>query len=188
MNYVANNTSQPRTCGECTACCIATAVEPLGKPCGERCSYLGQRGCSVYFDRHKDPKFRDCISFNCLWILGWAEEQDRPDKLGGVVFSAQPDPDCPDRARIQIMERTPGSSQSPRVQYIIDQVLQQGVTVMITNREYGVAINQDRDSWKYIIDPNDPLHMRPHPNVAPVQLTIRGKPIGGIPETQSIST
>lgn len=169
------SSAQPRICGECTACCIATAVEPLGKPCGERCSYLGERGCSVYADRPKEPKFRDCIRFDCLWIQGWAEEQDRPDRLGGVVFSGQPDPDLPGRVRIQIMESTPGLADSPRVQYIIQQILAQGYNVMITNRDHGIALRPDGTSWKYMIDVNDPLHLRPDPRIAPVRLTIRGE-------------
>jgi hypothetical protein len=76
-----------RTCGTCTACCFTHAVIAIGKPGSEWCTHceIGG-GCRIYLDRPEQ-----CREFSCLWLQGWADEQDRPDRLkivlGGIAVN-----------------------------------------------------------------------------------------------------
>jgi hypothetical protein len=130
----------------------------------------------VYHQR-TDPKFADCHAFQCLWILGNYTGDDRPDRLG-VIFYAKPDPDAPPsspRDRIFVAEQTPGAANHPRVQQIIRLHLARGQTVAITNKNAILALQPSGHAWHFPIDPTDPLHARPDPNVKPIPLTIKGK-------------
>jgi hypothetical protein len=76
-----------RTCDTCTACCFTHAVTAIGKPGSEWCPHckIGS-GCRIYPDRPEQ-----CHDFSCLWLQGWANEQDRPDRLkvvlGGIAVN-----------------------------------------------------------------------------------------------------
>jgi hypothetical protein len=72
-----------RSCGSCTLCCKTYAILELKKPAGCWCpNAVKGGGCSIYVSRP-----RECAKFYCTWILGWFDENDRPDKIG-VVFDA----------------------------------------------------------------------------------------------------
>jgi uncharacterized cysteine cluster protein YcgN (CxxCxxCC family) len=58
-----------RTCDSCTKCCQGHLWDEAhghtfqsGKPC----FFVGEKGCSIYADRPKDP----CVSFKCEWLAG----------------------------------------------------------------------------------------------------------------------
>ena len=74
-----------RECGDCSACCVAPSINRLNKPAHTPCSRLvggelsGGR-CSRYRDR---PNV--CKGFQCGWLVGLGEEQDRPDKSGFIM-------------------------------------------------------------------------------------------------------
>jgi hypothetical protein len=76
-----------RACDACTACCFTHAVIAIGKPGSEWCPHceIG-KGCRIYSDRPEQ-----CREFSCLWLQGWADEQDRPDRLkivlGGIAVN-----------------------------------------------------------------------------------------------------
>jgi hypothetical protein len=73
-----------RECGGCTACCHAVGIEELRKPYFVNCENQCESGCAV----HAKPEQPDsCKRYQCLWLMGEFEPQDRPDKLG-VVFHA----------------------------------------------------------------------------------------------------
>jgi len=74
----------PRTCGECTACCVVLDIDDpeLQKPKNEPCSKLrkdGCGGCSIYATR---PKV--CKGFECVWLAfpDAMPEELRPDRCG----------------------------------------------------------------------------------------------------------
>lgn len=66
-----------RTCGGCTACCKTHAVHELPKKAGVWCTHCDiGKGCKIYEGRP-----RGCADFQCGWLLGMWNEEDRPDKL-----------------------------------------------------------------------------------------------------------
>jgi hypothetical protein len=74
-----------RTCGECSACCVAFDVGALEKPAGVPCPHLrAEGGCGIY-PRRPDS----CRAFACAWLTNvtWPDEE-RPDRLGVVVAPA----------------------------------------------------------------------------------------------------
>lgn len=71
-----------RVCGECTACCSVLEIPNLAKPAGVSCHNLGDQGCRIYDQRPESP----CQTFRCAWLQGFLDEDDRPDKSGGIVW------------------------------------------------------------------------------------------------------
>lgn len=90
-----------RSCGECSLCCTILRVEELAKPAGVDCLHQrsvgpdgrhpagGTRatgaaspvgGCGIYATR---PPI--CRGYRCLWLQGGLKDDERPDRLGGVV-------------------------------------------------------------------------------------------------------
>ena len=70
-----------RTCDTCTACCFTHAVTAIAKPGSEWCPHceIGS-SCRIYAARPEQ-----CREFSCLWLQGWASENDRPDRLKVVL-------------------------------------------------------------------------------------------------------
>lgn len=165
-----------RECGACTVCCYAPAIEPLNKPTGVRCQYLTIHGCGVYHERPNDPKFKDCITFRCLWLNGIGEASDRPDQIGAALME-MPDPDAPGTNRVHVLETVPGSAKHPRVRALIDRFLAAGQTVAIVNAETVVAIKPNGSAWRFKVDPKDPLRTHVDPKTVPVRIMVRGQPI-----------
>lgn len=72
-----------RECGACTECCgpaLEITEAPAAHPRGEPCPRKTEAGCSAYEER---PPV--CRTFRCLWLMGWGEEDWRPDRLGVMV-------------------------------------------------------------------------------------------------------
>ena len=70
-----------RSCGPCSACCTVLRVDELGKPAGVDCTH--QRvggGCRIHETR---PPI--CRGYHCLWLQGGLEDDERPDRTGGIV-------------------------------------------------------------------------------------------------------
>jgi hypothetical protein len=97
-----------RSCGSCTLCCKLPEIDwrtdppvglpPLKKPQNEWCRHADPaRGCTIYADRPLS-----CAAFQCLWLMGLAPEEQRPDRIGGFFDVQGPyllllrDPDRPD--------------------------------------------------------------------------------------------
>jgi hypothetical protein len=93
-----------RTCGECTACCVALGVPEIDKAAGDSCPHLSQR-CSIY-----DRRPYSCQAYRCLWLQGLFHNQDRPDLLGLVIDTSERDgPLGPAGGVIVIREVTPNA-------------------------------------------------------------------------------
>lgn len=73
-----------RKCGDCRACCFTFANHELEKPEYKWCQHACEGGCAIY---GKHPM--ECRGFFCTWLQGFANEEDRPDKVG-VVFDIEP--------------------------------------------------------------------------------------------------
>ena len=76
-----------RVCGACTACCKTHPIVEIDKPAGSWCSQCDVgHGCRIYAERPTS-----CREFQCQWLKGSWEENDRPDKTKVVIdFSIYP--------------------------------------------------------------------------------------------------
>ncbi|HRI10323.1 MAG TPA: hypothetical protein PKW35_21035 [Nannocystaceae bacterium] len=116
---------QARPCGECTACCTVMAVTELQKPRGQACAHICAGGCAIYSERPDS-----CRRFDCLWRLGFARDDDRPDRLG-VIFDVTPrDRDCQIQA-IMAFEARPGAFTDPKVRYQLDRHAKKAVVLLM---------------------------------------------------------
>jgi hypothetical protein len=85
VNDIKTYDPAARTCGECTACCVAFDVGALDKPAGVACRHLRvEGGCGVYSAR---PEV--CRAFACAWLSDatWKDDE-RPDELGVLIAPA----------------------------------------------------------------------------------------------------
>mgnify|MGYP001586198669 CR=1 FL=1 len=77
---------QPRSCGDCSACCTAMRIDAISKPRDVPCAHLAARGCGIYATRPDE-----CRTFRCAWLMA-TETRDvwtgasRPDRLGAVAW------------------------------------------------------------------------------------------------------
>ena len=70
-----------RRCGTCSLCCTILRVDELAKPAGRDCNHQrGPGGCAIHATR---PPI--CRAYRCLWLQGGLEDDERPDRTGGVV-------------------------------------------------------------------------------------------------------
>jgi|SRR6056300_780454 len=78
-----------RNCGECNVCCVVpemtVADHGFSKKSFVRCPKLSgiisDKQCTIYKDRPTK-----CSQFTCLWIKGFGNENDRPDKNNLLLF------------------------------------------------------------------------------------------------------
>jgi len=70
-----------RSCGTCTACCDAVAVQEIDKPVYTPCQHMCGTGCVIYQNRPQQ-----CREYMCAWKTLWTpnDEQWRPDNLGAI--------------------------------------------------------------------------------------------------------
>lgn len=75
-----------RTCGKCTMCCWALGIDApeqeLKNEPFEKCKHQCATGCVIYETRPSP-----CATYRCMWLLGWADNKDRPDRGGLLVES-----------------------------------------------------------------------------------------------------
>jgi len=70
-----------RSCGTCSLCCTILRVDELAKPAGRDCVHQrGVQGCAIHATR---PPI--CRAYRCLWLQGGLEDDERPDRTGGIV-------------------------------------------------------------------------------------------------------
>ena len=89
------NMDASRTCGECIVCCVYPRITELNKPRLTHCKNLNLlepiqkdqvqysssiNNCKVYGNRPLT-----CSGYSCFWLLGYGDEDDRPDKSGILV-------------------------------------------------------------------------------------------------------
>ena len=110
MSNGYKNLRAGRECGACRVCCKLPDIPELGKPrdtwCRHAAKSKGGPGCSRYESR---PEV--CRSFECGWLSGLGEDQDRPDKAG-VLWQPLELPDG--RQGLGVVEARPGALNEPR--------------------------------------------------------------------------
>jgi Fe-S-cluster containining protein len=105
----------PRACGECTACCTVYYIDGLWpeSPRWEACQHARpgapEGGCGIYARRPAS-----CKVYRCMWLDGWGEEADRPDRLGLVLDFDPPRPRIDSPEAVTAIEAAPGRAQEPR--------------------------------------------------------------------------
>lgn len=125
--------AEGRSCGPCTACCVAPEIPDLGKAERKPCEHLRADpscgGCSIYEDR---PPV--CRSFRCLWLEGGLEgdERRRPDNLGLLFHWTVT------RFGMHLMawETRPGAAAEPAAAWVLRQ-LQEKVLVCVLLHDRG---------------------------------------------------
>ncbi len=100
-----------RTCGDCRVCCRLPDIPELNKPVNTWCRHTDLErpggGCTIYNERP-----RTCKEYECAWLSGLGEAQDRPDKLG-VMYQPV---DMPDGSQgLAAVEAFDGAFDRPRV-------------------------------------------------------------------------
>jgi len=83
-----------RTCGDCIVCCVYPGIKELDKGAMVHCPHVKLPGpikenqayytgacvgsnCAVH---DSDAKPECCSGYKCLWLMGFGDEGDRPDK------------------------------------------------------------------------------------------------------------
>jgi hypothetical protein len=82
--------AKTRSCGDCVACCVYLRIPIINKKALTPCHFLKQMagehtcstdgGCSTYEFR---PEV--CKKYECSWLQGYGDEEDRPDKSGLLI-------------------------------------------------------------------------------------------------------
>ena len=63
-------------------CCKLLDIDAVETKAGEWCQHCDiGNGCAIYKDRPAD-----CRQFKCLWLEGYGDESERPDKSKVVAF------------------------------------------------------------------------------------------------------
>jgi hypothetical protein len=72
-----------RKCGECEACCEFAEIKEgdFYKPAFQKCEHQCN-GCAI-FGKLQRPGI--CNSYQCSWLRGFGNEDERPDKNGIIV-------------------------------------------------------------------------------------------------------
>ena len=119
-----------RKCGTCRLCCKLLAVGKDGvddfkKPQGKWCKHCFDGGCRIY--AYRPP---DCEEYECTWLRGVFDDDDRPDK-SRVVVSLEKGDSVYDNAGREIMppqpvwcvyENTPGVTRRGRAKKIVEEL------------------------------------------------------------------
>ncbi len=126
------------SCGSCNACCRSFEIPVLNKPAGVWCPHvvLG-KGCGIYETR---PGI--CRKFQCLWLMSHTDQQKtpmpmaiRPDKshvlFGALSINGRVD-EMATTARVE--PGYPGAWRKWPVGAMINQMVDQGVTVVVYDR------------------------------------------------------
>lgn len=115
-----------RPCGDCTACCTVMAVPELGKSRGQACAHLCASGCAIYEERPAS-----CRRFDCLWRLGFARDDDRPDRFG-VIFDITPTDRDSGLQAVLAFEARPGAFAEQKVRYQLDRHAKKHLVLLLT--------------------------------------------------------
>lgn len=74
-----------RSCGSCAACCTLLGIPEINKPVRTMCPFLVRKSslpCGWY-----ETRPQSCRDFVCGWLAGLMADQDRPDRLGAVIYT-----------------------------------------------------------------------------------------------------
>jgi len=89
----AEERAADRSCGSCTVCCVTLGVPELDNPPGAPCPHLVPHpdaggGCGIHAERPGG-----CRVYACAWKLGLLGDDERPDRIGGLLEWHDLDPE-----------------------------------------------------------------------------------------------
>lgn len=89
-SIINKRSTQPRSCGSCTACCDGwLRIEVAGHKVdrGHPCPFSSGHHCTIYEERPKDP----CGAFTCGWLAANSPlpEWMRPDQASMILLPAE---------------------------------------------------------------------------------------------------
>ncbi len=153
-----------RTCGACRACCAALEVPALRLPAFTPCPHECERGCGIYASR---PAC--CRDYQCLWLQGHLDDQDRPDRLG-VIFTTTAHPTL---GTIPLLiECRPGAFARRRVRQAVVRLLRH-CPVALSTPDGGQLLTPHTTEQPRITRPTRAAVPRPP---TPVRLTVSARP------------
>lgn len=112
-----------RECGECTLCCTVLRVPELDKPENTKCSNCAV-GCTIYNDRPQS-----CVDFNCGWLQGALDEDQRPDKSHVVIET------LPDESVVLALVEPGYEDVLPTLNDSFSEFTERGVSVVATTKQ-----------------------------------------------------
>jgi len=121
-----------RKCSPCSACCVVLGVNAIKKPAWERCKDQSELGCGIYSSRPKP-----CGDYQCKWLAGELEENERPDLVRLIVDSGTTklfSHTWGDDALV-VRETSPKSSETLKAKRLIHKLLGQDRVVFV--KHYG---------------------------------------------------
>jgi len=135
--------TKKRDCGECKACCILPAIkEPtLDKPAGVRCKNLKKEdsacdSCTIYKDRPAP-----CAAFKCLWLRGFGDENDRPDKSKVMSYFHRAD----NGTWIYVMELADKAHKTTGKNILIDTLNRVPVPIIVS--DFNTPFGEDKGDY-----------------------------------------
>ena len=122
-------------CGNCQACCTVMRIDELNKPIRTVCEHQCETGCAIYGEHPQS-----CKNFMCVWVRGFGESWERPDKLG-VFVEERAGP--PDGRQMVVKEIYPGAVNSPSVRdYLLRLKQASGRNIYIMNHSMDTVIGE----------------------------------------------
>lgn len=136
-----------RKCENCVTCCIITEIKykDFYKAPNENCKYLNKEccGCSVF---GKIEKPTNCLNFDCAWLKGFGDINDRPD-LSDVMVAID---NFNGGTWIFVMETKKGAYLTTGKNIIIDMVNKFNFPVIVV--DYDSKFPNDKGDYVIIKD------------------------------------
>ena len=125
-----DNKGEKRSCGSCYMCCTLMGVPEIDKKDGEPCKYAKKGpckdACTIY-----ETRPQACRDFECLWLLGFGEERDKPDK-SKVIFVTGRSPVVGDYLTVRAYRS--GAYETKRMEVIINAISATMLVLLIDER------------------------------------------------------
>ena len=128
-----------RECGECTLCCLVTRVPELEKPEGTMCTFCDV-GCTIYNDRPQS-----CRAFDCAWLKGAMDEDQRPDKTHVVIET------LPDESVVLALIEPGYEDVLPALEDSFSEFTERGTSVVATNKQVLLGKDADIDDVRRVV-------------------------------------
>lgn len=125
-----------RQCGDCTLCCKLLGVHELNKKARVYCPHCEiNHGCKIYQTRPKE-----CIDFECSWLMGLIPEKLKPNKVGVMITSLAMDLRKqgylePTKDYILVYPEEQGNEKKGAIRDYLNNLLAQGVELILVDGE-----------------------------------------------------
>lgn len=113
----------PKSCGDCSLCCLLPQVPEFAKPAGVWCQHCAKPGCRIYETRPER-----CRTFECMWL--WNENMPEDLKPNRVKLFFQ-NSAADGSMQCYVHPQYPDAWKKPKVMALIDRMRNQGLHVVI---------------------------------------------------------